>query len=281
MNGSVALSSRIFCFSCFVFVWLYKVGGYFFVVFFEKKFFSQMEQNLIFFIQPPIDPIQDHDYESKIPFLCQISQFNNNDPSQNQIELNSKKSEPNLFCSSCNYTFKTKGNIKRHNEEYHGEKPKPVLKKRCDICSKNYLGNLSGHLQSTHGIDIETKHFTFENYEKFESFLKKIKEETGTNYSPRNVVRDSNRQVIYANYICSTRGKINKEKRKRVIPMNVNQTIKLGNVCPAHISASRNKLDGSYKAKWIPKHIGHDLVRKSMAINKKKIIENDVNNNND
>ncbi|OTF76367.1 hypothetical protein BLA29_010192 [Euroglyphus maynei] len=126
----------------------------------------------------------------------------------------------------------------------------------------------SSHLQSSHGIDIQTKDLLFENYEKFKSFLKKIQQETCSNYSTKNIIRNTDQQVTYENFICSTRGGSRRSSKK--------STIKIGNICPAQISIFRNNNDGSYRIKWITTHVGHG----KLWINDSEIIEKDDDDNN-
>ncbi|KAH9510577.1 hypothetical protein DERF_009099 [Dermatophagoides farinae] len=160
----------------------------------------------------------------------------NNDASIGKIPLH--------FCERCNQSFNSKWNLKRHNKRIH-----------------DYAGYLAVHLKSAHGVEIQVKILKFKDFEMFKSFLEKTKEETCSNYLTRRIERDSNQQVITANYICSRRGTIpaNRSERKRAAKSN--KTIKIGNICPSQISLTRIK-DGIYTAKWTTTHVGHELDMK-------------------
>ena len=129
------------------------------------------------------------------------------------------------------------------------------------LCRQKYAGYLAVHLKSTHGVEIQVKNLKFKDFEMFKSFLEKTEEETCSNYSTRRIERDSNQQVITANYICSRRGTIpaNRSERKRAAKSI--KTIKIGNICPSQISLTRIK-DGTYTAKWTTTHVGHELDMK-------------------
>ena len=136
------------------------------------------------------------------------------------------------------------------------------------LCRQKYAGYLAVHLKSAHGVEIQVKNLEFKDFEMFKSFLEKTEEETCSNYSTRRIERDSNQQVITANYICSRRGTIpaNRSERKRAPKSN--KTIKIGNICPSQISLTRNK-NGTYTAKWTTTHVGHELDVKFFRLPKK------------
>nr|XP_046913776.1 uncharacterized protein LOC124494611 [Dermatophagoides farinae] len=187
-----------------------------------------------------------------------------NGPSQDQI-LNNEASigkKPLHFCERCNQSFNSKWNLKRHNKRIHDvDKSTSKNLYDCCLCGQKYSGYLAAHLKSAHGIEIQVKNLKFKDFEMFKSFLEKTEEETCSNYSTRRIERDSNQQVITANYICSRRGTIpaNRSERKRAAKSI--KTIKIGNICPSQISLTRIK-DGTYTAKWTTTHVGHELDMK-------------------
>nr|XP_046920642.1 uncharacterized protein LOC124500596 [Dermatophagoides farinae] len=178
----------------------------------------------------------------------------NNDASIGKIPLH--------FCERCNQSFNSKWNLKRHNKRIHDvDKSTSKNLYECCLCRKKYAGYLAVHLKSAHGVEIQVKNLEFKDFEMFKSFLEKTEEETCSNYLTRRIERDSNQQVITANYICSRRGTIpaNRSERKRAPKSN--KTIKIGNICPSQISLTRNK-NGTYTAKWTTTHVGHELDMK-------------------
>ena len=205
--------------------------------------------------------------------MDQIVVNNSNGSSQDQIT----KCKKFYFCDSCNQSFHSAWNLKRHNQRKHQENNQPPLHKEnietskrfeCCLCGEKYAGSLSTHLKSSHGIDIQTKNLKFENFQMFKSFLEKTEEETYSNYSTRRIVRDSNHQVTYANYICSRRGSMPANRLERKRASKSNKTIKIGNICPSQISLTRNK-NGTYTAKWTTTHVGHELDVKFCRLPKK------------
>ncbi|KAH7643158.1 hypothetical protein HUG17_9849 [Dermatophagoides farinae] len=205
--------------------------------------------------------------------MDQIVVNNSNGSSQDQIT----KCKKSYFCDSCNQSFHSAWNLKRHNQRKHQENNQPPLHKEnietskrfeCCLCGEKYAGSLSTHLKSSHGIDIQTKNLKFENFQMFKSFLEKTEEETYSNYSTRRIVRDSNHQVTYANYICSRRGSMPANRLERKRASKSNKTIKIGNICPSQISLTRNK-NGTYTAKWTTTHVGHELDVKFCRLPKK------------
>ena len=161
----------------------------------------------------------------------------NNDASIGKIPLH--------FCERCNQSFNSKWNLKRHNKRIHDvDKSTSKNLYECCLCRKKYAGYLAVHLKSAHGVEIQVKNLEFKDFEMFKSFLEKTEEETCSNYLTRRIERDSNQQVITANYICSRRGTIpaNRSERKRAAKSI--KTIKIGNICPSQISLTRIK-DGT------------------------------------
>ena len=92
-------------------------------------------------------------------------------PETDKSSIQDKPTKTSTFCTTCNKTFSSKGNLNRHNKEVHALNAVEdhcgtiyCLEQHCEFISR-YITDLRKHLVTIHGFKMDEEQVTFQSLE--------------------------------------------------------------------------------------------------------------------